>query len=648
MEPTNGESFPIESKPISPTTAVFVDSETFGEFSISEATATTTAATITTLKIDSKKNWYKNALDHVEDAVHKVVPEKLRENKQLAHAFDKLDEHVKMTNTDKIRYPELDWDATVRISQDICDEEKKFVLERKEFMREKFAKYIDVDIDEIDIRDIPIIAFGGSGGGFRAMIATTGYLRAAQDSGVWDLGTYFSGVSGSCWNIGAQYTSVIADTENPLQELIDHFKKRLNVPVYHPHALLKTLTRTNSPETAVELVFGGLAQKKLLNLKCRIIDVFGSLLASRLLLGEESTNQYQDFKLSAQKRFLAGGKNPMPIYTTIHHFRPWKHSLTFEEAATLLDAKKILEEHEKKTDHFQWFEFTPFEIGCDEYPAWVPTWAFGRRFEAGKSLERLPERNFSLLFGVFGSAPAAPLSKDIEQFELFLPEGWLKRTWTNLYAEVFDKAGKEKKLRFEGHQIIPQSTDRNFIYHLHPPPYTPGVHTLPLIDFVDAGASNDLPLYPFTHLGRKIDIIIGIDSSSQTIDHKYFEGEQKLFTLRRGLKRVRREGIPESKYIEVYDYIPTNKTDNDYTPAANHESTLIYMPFLPNEKVDKDFVPSTEKFTRFNNFVYTPDQIDLVVKLARQNWNEGEQIVKSVIKSCWEKKKAARLSGNNS
>ncbi|CAG8461573.1 5682_t:CDS:2 [Ambispora leptoticha] len=576
-----------------------------------------------------------------------MVPEKLHENKQIAHAFDNLDEQVKLSSIDKIRYPELDWDATVRISQDICDDEKKFVLERKKFMREKFAKYIGVNIDEVDICDIPIIAFGGSGGGFRAMITTTGYFRAAQDSGVWDLGTYFSGVSGSCWNLGTQYTSIIADTENPLQELIDHFKRRLNFAIYQPNGLLKALTQTNSPETAVELVFGGLAQKKLSNVKCKVIDMFGSLLASRLLLGEEPTSQHQDFKLSAQRRFLVGGKNPMPIYTAIHHRRPWKDTMTPEEAATLPNYKTVLEEHKKKPDHFQWFEFTPFEIGCDEFPAWVPSWAFGRQFEDGKNLERLPERNFALLFGVFGSAPAAPLSKDIEQFKLFLPEGWLKKTWNNLYTEVFEKAGKEKQLKFEGHHIMSQSIDRNFLYHLYPPPYTPGVQTSPFIDFVDAGASNDLPLYPFTHPGRKIDIIIGVDSSSQIIDHKYFEDEQRIFTARRGLKRVRREGIPESKYIEVYDYIPTNETDNDYTPAANHESTLIYMPFLPNEKVDKDFVPSTEKFTRFNNFIYKPDQIDLVVNLARQNWKEGEEIVKSVVKSCWEKKKAARLNGNN-
>ena len=56
---------------------------------------------------------------------------------------------------------------------------------------------------------------------------------------------------------------------------------------------------------------------------------------------------------------------------------------------------------------FFWYEFTPYEIGCDEIggishtrvfrfpfmhsrplPAWIPSWAFGREFFNGESLER--------------------------------------------------------------------------------------------------------------------------------------------------------------------------------------------------------------------------------------------------------------------
>ena len=99
------------------------------------------------------------------------------------------------------------------------------------------------------------------------------------------------------------------------QALIDHFKKRLDHHIANPHAIIKSFTATKSPEQAVDLVFGGLAQKKQTGLNAGIIDVYGALLATRLLLGDDPVNQAKDFKLSEQKRYLKGGKNPMPIYT---------------------------------------------------------------------------------------------------------------------------------------------------------------------------------------------------------------------------------------------------------------------------------------------------------------------------------------------
>ena len=45
--------------------------------------------------------------------------------------------------------------------------------QRKEHIKESFAKYVGTD-EEIHVDDIPVIAFAGSGGGFRAMIGTTG------------------------------------------------------------------------------------------------------------------------------------------------------------------------------------------------------------------------------------------------------------------------------------------------------------------------------------------------------------------------------------------------------------------------------------------------------------------------------------------
>ena len=112
-----------------------------------------------------------------------------------------------------------------------------------------------------------------------------------------------------------QYSSLCATKENPVQALLEYFKKHLTHHIANPKRVLKALSKNPSPETAVELIFGGLVQKKTIDLPLRVIDVYGSLLAARLLIGQDPESQRQDFKLSQQKRFLEGGKQMMPIYT---------------------------------------------------------------------------------------------------------------------------------------------------------------------------------------------------------------------------------------------------------------------------------------------------------------------------------------------
>ncbi|CAH1769067.1 14860_t:CDS:2, partial [Entrophospora sp. SA101] len=361
---------------------------------VASATTTTTnadtdaitTATSTTATITNKNNstWSFTVKNKVEKFVGEHLPESLIHDKKIVNAFNKLNKNVKSKLNDKELHPELDWDANVRLSNDLCDNEKIFIKERK--------------------NHIPTIA-------------TTGYLRALQDSGLYDCGMYLAGVSGSCWNIALQYSSRISSQENPIETLLEHFRTRLTNHIASPRGLFKLLKHSPDPEKAVELIFGGLMEKKLSGVDVGIIDVYGALLAARLLLGDDSQTQFKDFKLSEQKRFLEGGKNPLPIYTAK------------EDASLIENYNQILKNHHNQKDHYRWFEFTPFEIGCDEFEAWIPTWSFGRKFEFQKNLERIPEQNFALLIGIFGAAPCAPILIDIRQIEHFLPDGWLKTEW---------------------------------------------------------------------------------------------------------------------------------------------------------------------------------------------------------------------------
>jgi cytosolic phospholipase A2 len=126
----------------------------------------------------------------------------------------------------------------------------------------------------------------------------------------------FLGVSGGCLSLAQQYSSLHATKENPIQDLLVNFTKRLADHIANPLGFLRDLSKTPDPKTAVELAYGGLVEKEHASLESRIIDTFGSLLAAKLLLKEGLEPQRQDFKLSQQKRFLKGGKKMMPIYTS--------------------------------------------------------------------------------------------------------------------------------------------------------------------------------------------------------------------------------------------------------------------------------------------------------------------------------------------
>ncbi|CAG8548841.1 4060_t:CDS:2 [Dentiscutata heterogama] len=226
--------------------------------------------------------------------------------------------------------------------------------------------------------------------------------------------------------------------------------------------------------------------------------------------------------------------------------------------------------------------------------------------------------------------------------ELALGSGWAKKEFKRVYDEAMEKMGEQKQRIFEGHQPVPSPENNNFSYHLDHPPYKLGITNSPYLKLMDAGVSNDSPVYPMTRPARKTENVVRFDCSSVIVGRELFEKEQKEFCEIRGFERNARDTT--NKYCEIHDYTPNGKS-NGYCPPAEHPFTLCYFPYLPNDKVDPKFIPATEKFMAFNNFVYTSEQVDKTVKLARQNWDDGHQKVKDVIIDVWKKKKAARLSG---
>jgi phospholipase A2 len=96
---------------------------------------------------------------------------------------------------DPRRNPEIEKDARVWMGNQISAEELAFYEKRREFTRKALARYLGVNEKEVDARDVPTIAVAGSGGGYRAMIGTTGYFKAMKACGLFDCVTYMAGIS---------------------------------------------------------------------------------------------------------------------------------------------------------------------------------------------------------------------------------------------------------------------------------------------------------------------------------------------------------------------------------------------------------------------------------------------------------------------
>ncbi|RHZ58610.1 hypothetical protein Glove_372g44 [Diversispora epigaea] len=585
---------------------------------------------------EEKHSWFGEIKEAIKNEAKIFHSLKAEEN--VIKAFDDLDDKVIEKLNDTTLYPELEWDATVRNNNDLSEEEIKFIHDRKLFIREAFAKYVGVDVSEIHVDDIPVIAFMGSGGGFRSMIA---YLRALQESELYDCGVYIAVVA-----VGV-YTTIAQSHDNPVQGLLEIFRTELDQGALNAYGVLKGFAETSDPQTAVELVFGSLIRKKATGVKLSVMDVFGTLIAAKLMINKDPTKQFGDFKLSEQRKYIDGGKNLMPLYVATFHVRPWKEdALKPEDAALFPNYEEMFEIHKMKKDYYRWYEFNPYEIGSDEISAWIPSWAFGRKFELGKTIERFPEQSFGLLLGAMGAALSVPLIEEIKGLEIFLPDGKFKDELVNIYNEAMEKIGTHNQQVLEGQHPIPQPNDYNFSYHLNPPPpYKLGPDNNEIIHLGDPGPSNDFPMYPMTHPNRKIDVVIGFDCSTSAVEHEFFDKSQDFFCDRRGFNRITRDVT--NKYCEVYDFIPTGKANDELLPPAQKQFVLCYMRYLKNDKVDPSFEPSTSKSTTRFNFSYTTAQIDLMTRLAKENWLESEKQVKEIIIDTWKKKRHARLNGIN-
>ncbi|KAI2637104.1 FabD/lysophospholipase-like protein [Hypomontagnella submonticulosa] len=646
----------------------------------------------------------------------KALPGQIRKlQRELSMSDGSLASEIWQEAHDPFIHPEIQYSAKVRVSDELCDEEKEYLARRKKVATAALAKYLGIDEKDINPEDVPTIAMCGSGGGLRALVAGAGSLLATQEDGLFDCVTYTSGVSGSCWLQSLYHSSI---TNCRFDRMVDHLKARIGVHIAYPPAAFTSVT--SSPTN--KLLLSSLVEKLKGDPKADfgLVDVYGILLAARLLVpkGELGINE-RDFKLSNQREYIKYGQSPMPIYTAVRHEIP-------DVAGK---ASKQAKEIAKQESWFQWFELTPYEFFCEEFNAGIPTWALGRRFRDGEDVPpegndfHLPELRMPIMMGIFGSAFCATLSHYYREVRPLVKSLTGFATIDEMiygYNEDLEKV----------HPIDPAQIP-NFTYNMQgklrfTTPTT--IYNNEYIQLMDAGMSNNLPIYPLLRPGRDVDIIVAFDASADVRTDNWLsvadgyarqrgvkgwpigvgwpkstdstqkierqldaaqadsaeDAETKMEQAQREQKKHDQAKNPDSTKQQHTEQSDKAKHDIEHpedsdlgyctiwvgkaeersseppppTKALTDDSlawqltepsagiTVVYLPFLANPKVE-GVNPATSDYMSTWNFVYTPEQVDKVVALARANFAEGKDRIRRCVRAVYERKKKVREDREN-
>ena len=344
--------------------------------------------------------------------------------------------------------------------------------------------------------------------------------------------------------------------------------------------------------------------------------------------------------------------------------------------------------------------FTPYEFWCEELGAGIPTWSIGRKFLNGRTVWRdngfaLPELRVPLLMGIWGSAFCATLSHYYTEIRPFV-KGLVGLG--GLDAMISERENDLVKV----HPIDPAAIP-NFALGMRdflPPTCPESIFQVDNFQLMDAGMSNNLPIYPLLRPGRNVDILIAFDASADVKTDNWLkvadgyakqrgikgwpvgagwprddetieeiqedldkaqadteeEAQEKIEEAKdkdKAATKAEKRGSKELGFCNIWIGSTEERTSNGEPPESKAVEedwelmkpdagiTVIYFPFLANPKV-KGVDPKTSDFMSTWNFVYTPEQIDSVVDLARTNFQEGAERTKKTVRAVYERKKKMR------
>ncbi|KAF5544171.1 phospholipase A2 [Fusarium phyllophilum] len=592
---------------------------------------------------------------------------------------------------DVATYPELQWDAQVRQGSSLHHEEQKFIELRKLSMssqgKDSLHRFLDLPPDEkVDPRDVPLIALGGSGGGYKVMYGFTGFISAVKKHGLWDCITWTAGVSGSCWTLAAYYTIARHD----IQRLIDHYLTVAS-ELAHPMSI-HALNMVARSKRGVYFLIGPLvskAQKNIIGLG--IMDLYSTLTATYQLLSREPKGRLSRATLQWSKIWhrsgIDKGLEPMPLLAAVRRVpkysyepktisakvrevkkEPTSRQLDSVEGNDQVNPAVSVNRRSKKL--FQYFEISPLEVGSPDLNRYVPTWSWGRTFISGHSVDRRPEQSFSLLLGQCTSAPAGPLAECIKALLVTIPKNTmvarLVTIFNNLLQSKYFEGFWGNPIR-AGHDPNPfyglerpvgmrEHTSEHSMYisrvvHQHPrsihssdksisdpaalqPHPSPPWEAQGRTRLMDSGMANNLPNHILARPERGVDVFISFDASSdihtgaavQRLHHFAADFDIELREVTWEFhKPQRNEVLSSSHALEVESrYIDHYVRVFHGTRQSGQSIYIIYCPLLPNG-TNPDYNPTVSLVTLTENLLISLDSIVFNINQSHVDARSSEE-----------------------
>lgn len=365
---------------------------------------------------------------------------------------------------------------------EICPEEAAYVAARAARVSEGFVSLLG---ESEEIKHEPLISICLSGGGYRAIIGSLGFLQGLEATGLLDVSTYVAAISGGAMCL-INLLMRMKRQRIGLSEFQHILQERVALSLFDPTTfnmklILKKVVQVIGKRFAFEP-----------------LDLWGVMLGDHFFgdLEDPHNISFEDIR----SLLRAGDVNvPFPLF-----------ELIFSDAFP-----------------YEWVDVSPFTVSSDYLGGSIPTFAFDAPFENGVCSGLRRERSLEWFVALFGCAYNVSISDALIHLIRMLYDSWGAEQWLiSAFTNITDK------LNLHEHRVL-ASPIHNFMWKMPGVPFSDRKN----IEMTDGGMSFNLPISPVLGIKRPSDILLIFDASVDA-------GIEEFSELQYAAEYANRKGLP--------------------------------------------------------------------------------------------------------